>query len=66
MMLLQSIPWVVEYTACVVLSELGNLSNFFKPKELVAFFVLDSEVSQSGTYNRKNNKISKQGSLMFT
>lgn len=60
--LLQSIPGVGEYTACVVLSELGDISNFSKPKELVAFFGLDPGVSQSGTYNRKNNKISKRGS----
>ena len=60
--LLQSIPGVGEYTACVVLSELGDVSNFSKPKELVAFFGLDPGVSQSGTYNRKNNKISKRGS----
>ena len=52
-MLLQNIPGVGEYTACVVLSELGGVSNFSKPKELVAFFGLDSGVSQSGTYNRK-------------
>ena len=51
--LLQNIPGVGEYTACVVLSELGGVSNFSKPKELVAFFGLDSGVSQSGTYNRK-------------
>ncbi|MGP1568377.1 MAG: IS110 family transposase [Peptoanaerobacter stomatis] len=61
-MLLQSIPGIGEYTACVVLSELGYISNFSKPKELVAFFGLDPGVSQSGTYNRKNNKISKRGS----
>lgn len=60
--LLQSIPGVGEYTACVVLSELGDISNFSKPKELVAFFGLDPGVTQSGTYNRKNNKISKRGS----
>ena len=42
--------------------ELGDISNFSKPKELVAFFGLDPGVSQSGTYNRKNNKISKRGS----
>lgn len=62
MMLLQSIPGVGEYTACVVLSELEDISNFSKAKELVAFFGLDPGVSQSGTYNRKNNKISKRGS----
>lgn len=60
--LLKTIPGVGEYTACVILSELGDISKFSKPKELVAFFGLDPSVSQSGTFNRKNNRISKRGS----
>ena len=61
MIFLQSILGVGEYIAYVVLSELGNISNFSKLKELVAFFGLDPGVSQSGTHNKKNNKISKRG-----
>jgi len=60
--LLQTIPGIGEYTACVLLSEIGSIDKFSKPKQLVAFFGLDPGVSQSGSYNRKNNKISKRGS----
>lgn len=60
--LLESIPGIAEYTAATLLSEIGNIQNFKRGKELVAFFGMDPSVSQSGTYNKKDNKISKRGS----
>ena len=60
--LLKSIPGVADYTAATLLSEIGNIKKFKRGKELVAFFGMDPSISQSGTYNKKDNKISKRGS----
>lgn len=60
--LLTSIPGIGEYSAVVLLSEIGNISTFSNPKQLVAFFGLDPSVRQSGTFMGTRNKISKRGS----
>ena len=60
--LLSSIPGVAEFTAAVILAEIGDFSNFRKAKQLVAFFGLEPSVHQSGKYIGKNNQLSKRGS----
>lgn len=60
--LLQSIPGVGEYSAIVLLSEIGDISTFQKPKQLTAYFGLDPSTRQSGRFKGTNNKISKRGS----
>lgn len=60
--LLTSIPGIGEYSAIVILSEIGDISKFSKPKQLVAFCGLDPAVKQSGNYSSIRNKISKRGS----
>ena len=60
--LLCSIPGVAEFTAAVILAEIGDFSNFRKARQLVAFFGLEPSVHQSGKYIGKNNQLSKRGS----
>jgi transposase len=60
--LLKTIPGIADYSAAVILSEIGDFSIFKKPKQLVAFFGLDPSQNQSGNFNGTMNKISKRGS----
>lgn len=60
--LLKTIPGIAEYSAAVILSEIGDFTSFKKAKQLVAFFGLDPSVHQSGNFSGTNNKISKRGS----
>lgn len=60
--LLDSIPGFGYITALTVMSEIGDIKGFLKPKHLVAFLGLDASVSQSGKFTSSNNKISKRGS----
>lgn len=59
--LLKSIPGVGEFTAITIISEIGDIENFTKPKHLVAFFGLDPSVNESGKFKGNNNHISKRG-----
>lgn len=59
--LLQSISGIGELTAITIISEIGNIKNFTKPKHLVAFFGLDPSVNESGKFKGSNNHISKRG-----
>lgn len=59
--LLYSIPGVGELTAITIMSEIGNIKGFVKPKHLVAYFGIDPSVSQSGKFNSDRNVMSKRG-----
>ncbi|MCI1966190.1 MAG: IS110 family transposase [Oscillospiraceae bacterium] len=60
--LLQTIPGIGPQSAAVILSEIGNISLFQKPKQLAAYFGLDPSERQSGTFHSSKNKLSKRGS----
>ena len=60
--LLKSIPGISDFSAAVILEEIGNFSMFSKPKQLVAFFGLDPAERQSGNFKSTSNKLSKRGS----
>jgi len=60
--LLQTIPGIGEYGAIVLLSEIGDISLFQKPKQLTAYFGLDPSERQSGKFKGTKNKLSKRGS----
>ena len=60
--LLQTIPGIGEYSAIVLLAEIGNFSAFQKPKQLTAYFGLDPSERQSGRFKGTKSKISKRGS----
>lgn len=60
--LLQTIPGIGEYSAIVLLAEIGDFSTFQKPTQLTAYFGLDPSERQSGRFRGTRNKISKRGS----
>lgn len=59
---LTTISGVSDITAAVVLGEIGSISRFERPGQLVAFAGLDASVHQSGDFNSSNTKLSKRGS----
>lgn len=60
--LLKSIPGISDFSAAVILEEVGDFSMFSKPKQLVAFCGLDPAEKQSGNFKSTSNKLSKRGS----
>lgn len=60
--LLKSIPGISDFSAAVILEEIGDFSMFSKPKQLVAFCGLDPAERQSGNFKSISNKLSKRGS----
>lgn len=61
MEILQTIPGIGELTAITLISEIGDIKNFAKPKYLVAFFGIDPSVNESGNFKGNNNHMSKRG-----
>jgi transposase len=59
--LLYSIPGIGDLTAITLMSEIGNIEGFIKPKHLVAYFGIDPSVNQSGKFNSDRNTMSKRG-----
>jgi transposase len=59
---LTTISGVSDITAAVVLGEIGSISRFERPGQLVAFAGLDASVHQSGDFNSSNTRLSKRGS----
>lgn len=60
-MLIYSIPGIGKLTAITIMSEIGNINGFLKPKHLVAFFGIDPSVNQSGKFSSDRNTMSKRG-----
>ncbi len=59
--LLYSIPGIGELTSITIMSEIGDINGFLKPKHLIAYFGIDPSVNQSGKFNSDRNKMSKRG-----
>lgn len=55
-------PGIGDVLGAVILSEVGDISRFAHPKNLVAFVGIDPSVTQSGEFNSTQNKMSKRGS----
>jgi transposase len=62
--LLESIPGISRITAIALAAEIGDVSRFSSPKQLVAFLGLDPSVKQSGKFTGSRNKMSKRGSAV--
>lgn len=56
-----SIPGLGEISAATILSEYGDISNFFNPNKMLAFAGLEPSIIQSGTLEH-NGKMVKHGS----
>lgn len=63
--LLQSIPGIGPQTAVTFVSEIGDISRFERPDQLVAYVGLDPRVHQSGTSINGKGYISKRGSNLL-
>lgn len=57
-----TIPGIGPVLGAVILGEIGDISKFSEPAKLVAYAGIDASVSQSGEYERANNRMSKRGS----
>jgi len=62
--LLKSFNGLGDITAITLLTEMGDIKNFNKPQQLVAFFGVDPGVNQSGNFNGDRNKMSKRGTAI--
>lgn len=59
---IMTIPGIGKTTGAVILSEIGDVTRFEKPAQLVAFAGIDASVKQSGEFEGTNNRMSKRGS----
>ena len=57
-----SIPGVGPVTGGAIVGEIGDISRFKSPRQLVAYAGLDPKVTQSGQFTGTRNNISKRGS----
>jgi transposase len=62
--LLKSFKGLGDITAITLLVEMGDINNFSKPQQLVAFFGIDPSVNQSGNFSGDRNKMSKRGTAI--
>jgi len=59
---LKTIPGIGVIDGAMIYSEIGDISRFRRPDQLVAFAGLDPATSQSGEYKAQSTKMSKRGS----
>lgn len=59
--LLRTIPGIGELTAPAIVAELGDITRFRGPKQLVAFAGLDPRIKQSGSSLNRYGHITKRG-----
>lgn len=57
-----TITGIGDVLGAIIVSEIGDISRFERPNQLVAFAGLDVTVKQSGEFSGTKNKISKRGS----
>lgn len=60
--LIDSIPGIDFLSAITLLTEIGDICRFNKPKQLIAFLGIDPSVNESGKFKGDHNKMSKRGS----
>lgn len=60
--LLKSIPGFGPQISSIIASEIGDIDQFDRSKQLVAFLGIDPSVKQSGKFVGTKNKLSKRGS----
>ena len=59
---IMSIPGIGAVNGGMILGEIGDISRFPGPKQLLAFAGLDPSVYQSGNFQAKRTRMSKRGS----
>ncbi|MCL2774569.1 MAG: IS110 family transposase [Oscillospiraceae bacterium] len=63
--IIKTIPGIGEINGSMILSEIGDISRFSNPNQLIAFAGLDPTVSQSGNFKAKSTRMSKRGSSVL-
>lgn len=59
---LKTIPGIGAIDGAMIYSEIGNISRFSRPDQLIAFAGLDPVTSQSGNFRAQSTEMSKRGS----
>lgn len=62
--LLSSFKGTGFITSVTLLTEMGQINNFTKSNQLVAFFGVDPSVNESGNFKGNKNKMSKRGTAL--
>lgn len=62
--LLMSISGVGFITAVTIVTEIGDIKGFLKPRQLVAYFGIAPSVNESGKFKSDKQKMSKRGTCI--
>ena len=62
---IKTIPGIGALNGAMILGEIGDISRFEKPCQLLAYAGLDPSVYQSGNFNATRTRMSKRGSKLL-
>lgn len=62
---IKTIPGIGDINGAMILGEIGDISRFEKPSQLLAYAGLDPSVYQSGNFNASRTRMSKRGSKIL-
>lgn len=62
---IKTIPGIGNLNGAMILGEIGDISRFEKPCQLLAYAGLDPSVYQSGNFNAARTRMSKRGSKIL-
>lgn len=62
---IKSIPGIGNLNGAMIIGEIGDISRFEKPCQLLAYAGLDPSVYQSGNFNASRTRMSKRGSKLL-
>lgn len=62
---IKTIPGIGSLNSAMIIGEIGDISRFEKPCQLLAYAGLDPSVYQSGNFNATRTRMSKRGSKLL-
>ena len=62
---IKTIPGIGSLNGAMIIGEIGDISRFKKPCQLLAYAGLDPSVYQSGNFNASRTRMSKRGSKLL-
>jgi transposase len=62
---IKTIPGIGALNGAMIIGEIGDISRFNKPCQLLAYAGLDPSIYQSGNFNAARTKMSKRGSKLL-
>ena len=62
---IKTIPGIGYLNGAMIIGEIGDISRFEKPSQLLAYAGLDPSVYQSGNFNAARTRMSKRGSKLL-